>query len=332
MEYKNNLYKKHPNSDIVAAPFGRRLLASLVDLLINVLFAFIAFTAIEDIYYKTPAGRAVNTTFFEVKKASTLYLVDDETEYTTDLISWEQKKLGVEGFYLHATYQDKPVFVYENATFYNAFVEFNYEDQVLLVNDESSIYISQDVEKDGITDEERNAFWDKTYKTATANLQRMPVFRKANEPYRNMLFYGSWVAFIIGSLIPYLVLPLILGHGITLGKYLFGLALCNKEGYQVKRYQVLIRYLVYSIVEVGSSLRTFLIPLFITSGIVTLNKLNRAGHDLAAGTYVCDARESKIFVNKEAQIAYNKGDFASETAQKRPYFQLPKKRKLKPKN
>lgn len=332
MEYKNNLYKKHPNSDIVAAPFGRRLLASLVDLLINILFAFLAFTTFEDIYYKTPAGKAVNTTFYEVKKASTLYLVNDEKEYTTELLTWEQKKLGVEGFYLYATYNDAPLFVYEHASFYNEFVEFNYEEQVLLTNDDWSIYSAQDVEKDGVTEEERNNFWEVTYRTAITNLQRMPAFREANAPYRNILFYGSWGAFVVGSLIPYLVLPLLLGNGLTLGKYIFGLALCNKNGYKVKPYQVLIRYLVYSVIEVGSSLRTFLIPLLITSGIMTLNRLNRAGHDLAAGTYVCDARESKIFANKEAQLAYHKGDFADETLQKLPYFQMPKKKHRKPQN
>ncbi|MGI6644911.1 MAG: RDD family protein [Bacilli bacterium] len=338
MAKTNPLYSKHPNVDIIAAPFGRRLLAMIIDLLISLVIAFLSYAAIEGIYYNSKAGRNVNTTFYEVKKSSFLYSWNDEKEKTFEYENYLQQEVVVKKFYTESKYNGENVFIYENATFYNTSVDFDYDIFILKVKVEDSIYELNEennaVLKEGVEEARQKEFWQKTYVEAVNNFLRMPIYRKANKPFRDMLFYGSWGAFVIGSLIPILIIPLIFGNGLTIGKHLCGLCLCDVKGFRVRPINVIVRYLVYSIAEVGGSLRLFFIPLFLTSATVTLNKQNKAAHDLAANTYVCDARASKIFKNAEDQQKYHKimNNPHRDLDEKVPeFFQLTKQKRPKAK-
>jgi hypothetical protein len=124
-------------------------------------------------------------------------------------------------------------------------------------------------------------------------------------------------------------LPLIFKNGLTLGKYLFGIALCDKNGYQIKARHVIVRYLVYSVIELGSAFRALFIPLFLSSAVVTLDKQNRAPHDIAARTYVCDAYQSKIFASKQDQSDFYNPTLRKEDRDKITYWQLPKRKPRK---
>jgi hypothetical protein len=52
---------------------------------------------------------------------------------------------------------------------------------------------------------------------------------------------------------------------------------------------------------------------------------NRAIHDLLAGTYVVDARQSKIFSNEEDEKRYYAEKTSAEEQSKIPFFQMPPK-------
>ncbi|HOF65586.1 MAG: RDD family protein [Bacillota bacterium] len=337
MKSDNPLYKKHPNEDIVAAPFGRRLLAALIDLLISVAFAFLTFTVFENIFYNTTKGRAINTNFYEVKKASLLYGYNDERELLFPYQDREGQELATTRFYTVANINGEQFFRYEKCSFYNEYVAFDFGVHILEVNSESSLYVKIVDEEDnvtytvkeGVSEESLVSFWDKKYNEALQNLTNMPFYREANKPYRDIFFYGSWGSFVIGAIPPYLILPLIFKNGLTLGKYLFGIALCDKDGYQIKVRHVIVRYLVYSVIEVGSAFRALFIPLFLSSAVVTLDKQNRAAHDIAARTYVCDAYQSKIFASKQDQSDFYNPTLRKEDRDKITYWQLPKRKPRK---
>lgn len=337
MKSDNPLYKKHLNEDIVAAPFGRRLLAALIDLLISVAFAFLTFTVFENIFYNTTKGRAINTNFYEVKKASLLYGCNDERELLFPFQKYQDQEEATRRFYTVANIDGEQFFIYEKCSFYNEYVAFDLGIHIYEVNSESSLYVKIVDEEDnvtyavkeGVSKESLVSFWDKKYNEALQNLTNMPFYREANKPYRDIFFYGSWGSFVIGAIPPYLILPLIFKNGLTLGKYLFGIALCDKNGYQIKARHVIVRYLVYSVIELGSAFRALFIPLFLSSAIVTLDKQNRAPHDIAAGTYACDAYQSKIFASKQDQSDFYSPTLRKEDKANVKYWQLPKRKPRK---
>ena len=92
------------------------------------------------------------------------------------------------------------------------------------------------------------------------DLETSKAYLEARVPHTNVLFYGGGAALVIGSIMPSLVLPLLFKNGQSLGKYMTGLALVDKQGYRVKSWQVVLRFIVLSIVELGASIRLYVIP------------------------------------------------------------------------
>ena len=108
--------------------------------------------------------------------------------------------------------------------------------------------------------------------------------------------------FVVGIL--YILIPLLLKDGATLGKATLGLCVISNIGYKAKKRQILFRELVF-LVEVSFSL--FIIGFGLTSiatlgigavimlVVVLCNKNKRAPHDYAALTLVVDYKTSVFF-------------------------------------
>ncbi|MCQ2743013.1 MAG: RDD family protein [Bacilli bacterium] len=120
----------------------------------------------------------------------------------------------------------------------------------------------------------------------------------------------------------YMVLPMILGDGVTIGKKITGLCLCNSYGFKIKRPQLILRSIpmaifmlivffffgnVYGVMAVsGMMLVSYLMSIFTPD--------HKALHDYMAMTMVLDAKESVFFKDAEEQ---EKAESAFEEIMKR---------------
>ncbi len=121
-------------------------------------------------------------------------------------------------------------------------------------------------------------------------------------------------SFLIPILVFYVLIPLALGEGQTLGKKLFGLALANKAGYKVENWRILLRVIPTVVVALA-----FLIPIwdselliaivittiFLASFAFSMASPDKSAlHDYCAGTIVIDYKASKLFSNSAEEEKY----------------------------
>lgn len=143
--------------------------------------------------------------------------------------------------------------------------------------------------------------------SANRDLNQLPTFRSWNNEY---YFYNSLefvLSMILASTIVYIVLPIILKNGTTVGKKVFGLCLADKDGYIIKNSQLFMRILPLTVVllalliPIWTSMLVVLI-VFLTLGLVSFT-LSMASpkkaslHDFTGRTIVVNARTSILFNN-----------------------------------
>ena len=135
-----------------------------------------------------------------------------------------------------------------------------------------------------------------------------------NELYSDYTLWDTTVPILLALLICYLifflVIPLCLRDGKTLGKQFFKLSLVSKSYYSVKKSQIVLRYLPQALLFVIVAL--FLGFNAITIGIGTIAVLGSYGmaifgknhesiHDMIAGTYVVIDEDSLWFKNEHEE-------------------------------
>lgn len=176
-----------------------------------------------------------------------------------------------------------------------------------------------------------NSFLQHAWIKANSDLNKLESFKKLNNQFG---FYNA-LEFVLSSLIAtsivYLLLPLVLKNGVTLGKKVFGLCLADMDGYKIKNFQVFMR-----IIPVFAVILTTLIPIwnsliialiaFILLGLVSFTFVMAspkkcALHDFAARTIVVNAKTSTLFdnpaeeeefISKEDNIPLDAEDYGEE--------------------
>lgn len=145
----------------------------------------------------------------------------------------------------------------------------------------------------------------------------------------NALFFFTTLAvtcsLIVGSLIVYVLMPLIFKKGQTIGKKVFKIGLCNYEGYSLADYQIFLRYVplflllsaqlipnVFSSILMIVIIYTLVFMISFTFAVASPKKC--ALHDFAARTIVVDLSTSIIFDNQilEEEYLAKEDGFVSE--------------------
>ena len=114
-----------------------------------------------------------------------------------------------------------------------------------------------------------------------------------SEAYQTCSFYLNLekvLGIVISGTLVYLVMPLILKKGKTIGKLIFKLSLSldSKEYQKIHFAQLLTRYLSIVFIEILGSQVFYYIPMMISLGTMMFTKRNFAIHDFIARTYVVD--------------------------------------------
>lgn len=138
----------------------------------------------------------------------------------------------------------------------------------------------------------------------------------------NYYFYytmGIVFAALLSAIVCYIVMPIILKNGSTIGKKIFKLGLATYDGYKFSNYQLLLRLVPFAIMDlamlipVWSSIllvvSVFLVVLLTSFALMMASPKKAALHDFAARTIVVDLKSSIIFLNEIEEENYiNKED------------------------
>ena len=142
-------------------------------------------------------------------------------------------------------------------------------------------------------------------------------FKKAND--QNVLFerLSRTVAFIIPYIAFYIVIPLVSKNGSTLFEAKFNIGRVErKNGFRVKKFQTLIRYLVAFIIpfigfyyfNLYSVILLTIAPLFLNILVMIINKNNYDLLDLICYTEGVDVSNSLIFKDPKEEYIYYKNN------------------------
>ncbi len=156
-------------------------------------------------------------------------------------------------------------------------------------------------------------FYASKYTSAYNHLINQSFYLEVSIPRTFLQSTSLTLAIVLGGLINYLIIPLFLKGGATLGKKLFKLGLANYQGYAIKKYQIILRFIPYLLTS--ASLLIVTSGMFVVFSLVAVVVLvsfatmmaspkRSALHDYIARTLVIDMKGSIIFVNSLEEEKY----------------------------
>lgn len=169
------------------------------------------------------------------------------------------------------------------------------------------------VAKASATATELETFYLAAYQDAKNDLLNYPSYFAMMQELFNLQIQIFVVALLFVLILLHLLVPLLFKNGQTLGKKLFSIGLATKEGYRIKYWQHLIRFVVFAI-ETLFGFYTVFVGYLIPYTFIVFSKNNRAPHDYAASTMIVDMKTSLIFSNKEEADAYDQKIEATTSA------------------
>ena len=181
-----------------------------------------------------------------------------------------------------------------------------------------------------LSEQERQKIDDAYYKFATD-----PAVNQLDAVIVNL----TLIIIVFGVLVPFIIfefiIPLALGHGRTLGKKIFGIAVVREDSVRISTFQLFARSIL------GKYTLETMIPIFlilailfnvmsivalvglaailaIQAGLLLFSRLHAPIHDAIAGTVAVDFASQRIFDTSEQLLEYTKQQ-AAEAAQKAEY-------------
>ncbi len=182
-----------------------------------------------------------------------------------------------------------------------------------------------------LSDEERVKY-DDAYKALTSDAEAMYAYNMVV----NLTLVIISVSILVSHVVLEFIMPMVIGHGRTMGKRIFGLAVCRTDGVKVTGPIMFIRtilgkYTFETMVPVLIIIMIFFnmlgfegtlvlgLILLLQLGLLIFTKTNSLIHDALAKTVVVDYASQLIFEDEDELIAYKK-KLALEKANNQAYF------------
>lgn len=101
-----------------------------------------------------------------------------------------------------------------------------------------------------------------------------------------------------------LLIPMVSPSGESIGKYIFKLGVISNEGYKLKKYKYIIRWLVYVSIELLLGILSFGAAALISYTMFLFSKNRRCIHDFIASSVVIDKEHSIYFSSAKEESFY----------------------------
>lgn len=281
-------------NEVVKAPFSRRVGVAITDLFI-LLFTFLIFNTyiLSPIVASTTGYTKATDEYKEVLLDSNLYILNDKG-YQEIIKTYDEKSQTEKEFYLYI--DSKLIKFYENYNNENINITTYNE-----AKEESNLFDTNYTLKNDSNIEEVKEFFNTEYNEA------LRLFNNYDDNYldlaRTITQYSIIImisALTISSIILYLIIPLCMKNGETIGKKLFSIGLASaKDGFKVKKTQIIIRFLVFFLLEIILSIFTLGIPLIVSFSMLAFNKNGYSLHDYFAATVCIDRKNTIIYKDYE---------------------------------
>lgn len=239
--------------------------------------------------------------------ASYLYVEDTDTDLLRNLTDAEMP-LGIYQYYAQfkdgKLYQpDTPVFDFSIPWFNENVLKINDSDAIFTLNQGDPTVVA--IAKVGVSSTDLAVFYQAAYRTALTDFNQYPPFSSLvtliNQYFLEVVMWSMGVAMVFY----YLLMPLALRNGQTIGKKVLGLAVVTKAGYRIQWWQPLVRFLVM-VITFFTAPATVFGSVLISYTLMVFSKKNRSGNDFLAQTSVIFLKQSLVFANEEGLLAYQK--------------------------
>jgi uncharacterized RDD family membrane protein YckC len=280
-----------------AATFDFILFAGIGISLISLVFG--------PIYNQQFNTTALTDNLLSYQRASYLYVEDTETNQIVQL-EVDAMFQGVIQYY--SEFKDGKTYSTNSEPFTYTIAWFN--TNILKVNETNSNYelVEENLNilatvKPNIDSAIINQFHRDMYQNALNDFATFPpVANLVTLINRYFLEVFLWSAGIAVILI-YVILPLIMGNGRTLGKFIFNLDLVTVQGYLIQWWQVPLRALGFIVILFTAPITAFF-SILLAYTMMVFSKQYRTPHDWLAFTRLVDRKKSLIFTDEAALEIY----------------------------
>jgi uncharacterized RDD family membrane protein YckC len=294
------------NPFAMPANLMRRTGAAILDLFLwfvtSLLLLSYVFGPLYDAQYGTTQ---LSNQFVAFQQASYLY---NQDETTNQLVNLDVADVPEALLNYYAEFKDGKVYETGSAAF--TFSIQWYNETILKVNEPTSFFqlVNDDltvlaVVKDGIDQTDLDGFYTDAYRQALIDFNTYPPFSSLvaliNGYFIEIIIYSVSISFVIF----YLIVPLALKRGQTLGKRLSGLIVVNDKGYAMQWWQLPLRSVVLG-VTLFTALYTVFGSLLLSYTLMVFTKGYRSANDFLGLTKIVDGKTSKIFKSESEMLAY----------------------------
>ena len=294
------------NPFAMPANLMRRTGAAILDLFLWLVTSLLLLSYVFGPLYDAQYGTTqLSNQFVAFQQASYLY---NQDEATNQLVNLDVADVPKALLNYYAEFKDGKVYETGGAAF--TFSIQWYNETILKVNEPTSLFqlVNEDlsvlaVVKDDIDQTALDGFYTDAYRQALIDFNTYPPFSSLvaliNGYFIDIIIYSVSISFVIF----YLLVPLALKRGQTLGKRLSGLIVVNDKGYAMQWWQLPLRSVVLG-VTLFTALYTVFGSLLLSYTLMVFTKGYRSANDFLALTKIVDGKTSKIFMTESEMLAY----------------------------
>jgi len=311
---------------IILASRYKRVFAKLIDFLILCIFTFGTFFAFVfpntfdqtsyvnnmkqiGIYYDESGLflKSSSGTFVSQSSFSNIMKIDDLTSITVKVDDETFKDINLtQSLFNFYTIR------YMNFSDNNNLSEEVFKKEILKIGDEKSNIKALDITDQVFTytmiDDKKESttvnFVIEVFNSAIDIVNNSEKVEKLSENNRNImvsaLMYFPIILIGFSFILDFLI-PLFSRNGQSIGKYIFKLAVLSKDGYTLKKYWLLPRWIGYIFIEIILGVCTIGGMIIISYTMMLFNKKHRVIHDYLGNSVVIDRSNSFWFSSREEE-------------------------------
>ncbi len=309
------------------APFGKRIVALLIDIILMALISLFSGVAIRFGLENSRGYKKAFDTFVSLSVESKLYVYTESNDNLISSLEYhadQAEKLKHED---NTPYDNEERYFYVNSkmeeaysSFYSSITFFPDGDGVEIYNSlklggfssaEGDYFLlnsSNDIVKNPdpvFTNEKMFVFYHGIYESTCAYLANNDAYISSSRTL------GIWATFVtvptaimIGLIFAAFLIPVIFNRRgwQTLGMRIMKLSLVNKGAISPRFGQFLSRFAWMAIVEVLASLVTFGIPLIVSFSLQVFRKDGQCFHDYMSGTFMVDSSDQSVYLSRDEYL------------------------------
>ena len=294
------------NPFAVPANLLRRTGAAVLDLFLWLMSSLILLSYVFGPLYDAQYGTTqLSAQFVSYQEASYLYATD---EVSNQLVNLDLADVPEAIYQYYSVFKDGKVYQTNEPAFEFSIMWYNIE--VLNVQETETIFelVNTDLNtlavlKDGVSQTDIDRFYTEAYRLALIDFNTYPPFASLvsliNGYFLEIIGYSALLSFLVF----YLLIPLLLKQGVTLGKKASSIIVVTDKGYTMKWWQLPLRSVVLAATLI-TALYTIFGSLLLSYTLMVFTKGYRSANDFLAMTKIVDQKTSKIFDDEQSLLAY----------------------------